>query len=51
MKIDRFEIVPIYNKEQVVGFEISVDDKRLDGADYNISCGKIIIENIHAYDK
>lgn len=51
MKIDDFNIIPIIEEEQIVGFDISIQDKKVEEVSCHIKNGHIEIKNIKAYDK
>lgn len=46
MKIEQFNITPIYREETVVGFEISVDNCRIIESGCTIRDGRFVIQNI-----
>lgn len=50
MKIDDFNIVPILDGEKIVGFDISIQDKRIEEVGFHIKDGHVQITSITAYE-
>ena len=46
MKIEQFTITPIYDEKSITGFEISVNNHKIENADYYIKDGILTVNKI-----
>lgn len=51
MKIEQFNIIPIYEEGAITGFEISVNNHRIDEVGYTIKNGVLAIKNFKLSEK